>query len=269
MNLADPQALKAFLERHRLFALKGLGQHFLCSQEAVDAIVSSISGCRGVLEIGPGPGVLTSALTDAADHVVALEIDRGMLKALQESAPSAQIVIGDALKTNLDELLEQLPQPRAVVANMPYYITAPLIDHIAASRSHFDKAVLMMQKEVAERIQAGPGDGKRGSLSVYLQALFEIRKVALVSAAAFMPPPKVDSMVLEFVAEKGAADPVDFFKFVREGFSQPRKTLANSLATKSKSAVQAAIKAIGEQQSVRPHELRLEDWRALYSKLGP
>jgi len=190
-----------------------------------------------------------------------------MTRALRDSAPAAQVVFGDALKEDLGALLRQLPEPRAVVSNLPYYITAPLINRIAAERAHFAKAVLMMQKEVAQRIVAREGDSARGSLSVYLQALFEIRTVALAPAKAFLPPPKVDSMVLEFRPIIGVQDTDAFFDFVRLGFSQPRKTLANNLSPKGKGRVMTAIEVENLSASIRPHELSLEAWRGLYRRL--
>ncbi len=264
MNLADPQVLRSFLARHGLSARKGLGQHFLCSAPVVDQIVGCLEGYRSAFEIGPGPGVLTSALASSLDNVLALEIDESLSGALAESAPSARVVFSDALKTDLPGLLSQLPEPRGLVSNLPYYITGPLLNRIASARECYGKAVLMMQKEVAERIVAKPGDGARGSISVYLQALFGIRSVAVVPASAFVPPPKVDSMVLEFVPVAGAADSEEFFDFVREGFSQPRKTLANNLARFGKAEVLVALEAEGLSKSQRPHELSLEQWRVLF-----
>lgn len=267
MNLADSQDLRSFLARHGLSARKGLGQHFLCSASVVDQIVGCLEGYRSAFEIGPGPGVLTSALAARLESVLALEIDPSLSSALAESAPSARVVFGDALRSDLHSLLESLPEPRGLVSNLPYYITGPLLNRIATAREHFGKAVLMMQKEVAERVVAKPGDAARGSLSVYLQAVFDIRKVAVVPASAFVPPPKVDSMVLEFLPALGPVDSEEFFEFVREGFSQPRKTLANNLARFGKAEVFAALEVGGLSKSVRPHELGLEDWRELYGRL--
>ncbi|HRK22164.1 MAG TPA: rRNA adenine N-6-methyltransferase family protein [Fimbriimonadaceae bacterium] len=127
MDLTDVPTLRAFLERHGVSARKGLGQHFLCSKRVVDAIAARLEGYAGALEIGPGPGVLTSALSSRIPHVRALEIDERMVGALAESAPSVEVVRGDALGTNLEDLLLDLPTPRAIVSNLPYYITGPLI----------------------------------------------------------------------------------------------------------------------------------------------
>ena len=269
MNLSDPGTLRAFLQRHGLTARKGLGQHFLCSSTAVNAIVGAASGCAGVVEIGPGPGVLTGALSEGAE-VVALEVDDRMIEALKESAPKARVLKQDALKAHLAVILGELPQPRAVVSNLPYYITGPLLTSIASARDHFAVAVLMMQKEVAVRIMAPPGDRDRGSLSVFLQAKFVISKVAGVPAGAFLPPPKVDSTVLKFVP-RADADGEDLFKFVRRGFTQPRKTLANNLSAASsvsREEVVAKLTELGLDEKVRPQVLTIDQWRDLHRLLN-
>ncbi|HSH93919.1 MAG TPA: rRNA adenine dimethyltransferase family protein, partial [Roseimicrobium sp.] len=220
MNLYDPGTLTTFLKRYGLRADKGLGQHFLVSESAVRAIESALDGCQGVLEIGPGPGVLTGPISGWAERMIALELDPRFVNMLAVSAPKAEVRRVDALQADIPAILAELPTPRAIVSNLPYYITAPLLQRVADARGQIDFAVLMMQREVAIRITAPPGDGDRGSLSVYLQALFDIRRVANVPAAAFLPPPKVDSMVLRFDPRPDEVD-ARVFKVVRLGFAQP------------------------------------------------
>lgn len=270
MNLADPPTLKAFLQRHGLWARKGLGQHFLCSAKVVEGIVSRCMGCAGVLEIGPGPGVLTNPLSSSR-RLIALEVDQAMIGALAESAPSADVRKLDALKADLSAILAELPAPRAVVSNLPYYITGPLLTAVAGACSSFDVAVLMMQKEVARRIVAGPGSSERGSLSVFLQAQFDIAKVLDVPAGAFYPPPKVDSTVLQFKPLPDRPDPA-LFDFVRVGFKQPRKTVANNLSTGlgvPREAVVERLHAAGLDERVRAQELTLEQWAVLRGLVEP
>lgn len=268
MNLSEPGALKAFLAKHGLSANKGLGQHFLCSGPVVLKSVDAIGDAQGVLEIGPGPGLLTGPLAERAERVIALEIDERMPAALAESAPAAEIRRVDALKVDLSEILAELPSPRAVVSNLPYYITGPLLTQIAAARRSFDVAVLMMQKEVAMRVLAKERESERGSLSVFLQSQFSIRKVTDAPAGAFMPPPKVDSTVLAFTPVE-APVPADeesaYFKLVRIGFTQPRKTLTNNLGSAygGKERVLAALLQIGLTDKARPQELTLDQWAAL------
>ncbi|MEA2553068.1 MAG: rRNA (adenine1518-N6/adenine1519-N6)-dimethyltransferase [Fimbriimonadaceae bacterium] len=273
MNLADAATLKAFLGRHGLWASKGLGQHFLVSQKVVSAIVSSFSECRGVLEIGPGPGVLTAPLSESAERLVAIELDARMVEALKESAPKAEVLQIDALKTDLRSVLQGLPEPRGLVSNLPYYITGPLLTKISEAREHYSKAVLMMQKEVAERVLAGPKTPARGSLSVYLQLQFEIRLLVNAPAGAFMPPPKVDSAVLEFTPRTlpvpaGQADAL--FKLIRFSFAQPRKTLVNNLVAGyhlDREAATQVILSSGFKPTARPQELANDQWPILLEHL--
>lgn len=247
-----------------------MGQHFLISQKVVTAIVNAFEGCEGILEIGPGPGVLTSPLSESATKLIAIELDERMIAALSESAPAAEVLRADALKTDLSEVLSRLPEPRGVVSNLPYYITGPLLTKIAEVNELYSKAILMMQKEVAERVLAGPKTSARGSLSVYLQLQFAIRLVANAPGGAFLPPPKVDSAVLEFVPralpvkkEASAA----LFKLVRGGFTQPRKTLVNNLISGVSADREKAIEWVlkmGLKETARPQELANEQWLELH-----
>jgi 16S rRNA (adenine1518-N6/adenine1519-N6)-dimethyltransferase len=268
LNLSDPKTLRAFLDRHGLIARKSLGQHFLCSASAVNAILARLGGFRGALEIGPGPGVLTGPLSEALETVIALEVDTQMISALAESAPGADVRRQDALKSDLVAILEELPAPRAIVSNLPYYITAPLITAITESLPHFEKAVLMMQKEVGERILAPAGDRRRGSLSVYLQTQYQMKKVANVPAGAFLPPPKVDSVILELTPFFATHATPEFFAFVRLGFTQPRKTLVNNLTSgEGRAKTEEALSKVGLSSTIRPHEVSLYEWGKLFDEL--
>lgn len=266
MNLADPGVLKSLLGRHNLSASKGLGQHFLVSAKAVSLIVDAFQEIEGILEIGPGPGVLTSPLAEKGHRVIALELDPRMLEVLGESAPSAEVRQTDALKSDLAQILAELPEPRGLVSNLPYYITGPLLTRISEARGSFSKAVLMMQREVAERVVAKPKTPARGSLSVYLQLQFQIRLVAQVPAGAFLPPPKVDSTVLEFLPIGGQNITDATFRLIRLGFAQPRKTLANNLANgyhQERADMLALLDRAGLGEKARPQELTNEEWLRL------
>lgn len=269
MKLSDPKLLRAFLDRHELKANKGLGQHFLCSGSVVGAIVDRVRGCQGVFEIGPGPGLLTGPLAEACPHVLALELDERMARPLADSAPGVEVVFGDALQADFKSLLTRLPEPRAVASNLPYYITAPLLGKIAEVRDCFDVAVLMMQREVGDKVRAKPGDRNRGSLSVFLQACFEIELVAKVPPGAFLPPPKVESIVLAF-RPKSADYGKALEKLVRFGFAQPRKTLANNLANglhRDRSEILQALALAGLDETIRAHMLAEDEWRKLAQAL--
>ncbi|MBS1708966.1 MAG: ribosomal RNA small subunit methyltransferase A [Armatimonadetes bacterium] len=238
-----------------------MGQHFLVSDKVVVSIVGQTQGCSSALEVGPGPGVLTLPLCEALSEVRAVEIDTGILPVLAERAPTAQVVSADALRTDLSAILRLMPEPRALVSNMPYNITGPLLTAFAACRDDWAVGVLMMQKEVGDRVLAQAGDPARGSLSVFLQAQFDISVVCKVPPGAFLPPPKVDSIVLKFVPalKVDLERSPSFFQIVRQGFAQPRKTLANNLSgVVPKEAWDGLI-----DPRVRPHQLTLAQWEAV------
>lgn len=266
MNLSDARVLRDFLSRHGLTARKGLGQHFLCSSRVVDAICNAVIDCKGILEIGPGPGVLTSRLSEQAT-LSALELDPTMIVALAESAPKATVIQGDVLKTDLAPLLAALPEPRAIVSNIPYYITGPILTAVANQKQLIAKSVLMMQREVAERITAPPGSSDRGSLSVFLQANFDLKKIASVPPGAFIPPPKVDSTVLLLTPKPDTFEEA-FFAFVRDGFTQPRKTLANNLSSSNRLPRVQVENWLNEHKldpRTRAQMLTLPQWQALWN----
>lgn len=229
-----------------------------------------------MLEIGPGPGILTGPLCERCEQVVAIELDPRAVAALAESAPQARIVSGDALRIDWKPLLAELPVPSAIVSNMPYNITGPLLERVQSARPGIAMAVLMMQREVARRITAEPGDRELGALGVVLRTLFDARLVAQVPAAAFEPPPKVASSVLEFASlPTPDLDEARFARFVHLAFKQPRKTLSSNLrAGYGLDAVRAAtlLAQAGVSTNVRPHQVGLAVWRKLddiFADIGP
>lgn len=233
------------------------------------AIEVSLEGARGILEIGPGPGVLTAPLSATAEKMIALELDERMIAALAESAPRADVRKADALKADILSVLHELPEPRGLVSNLPYYITGPLLTRIAEARAGYSIAVLMMQREVAQRVVAAEKTSARGSLSVYLQSQFVIKKITDAPAGAFLPPPKVDSTVLSFMPrETGLPSEIEpyFFRLVRLGFTQPRKTLANNLSAGlhiDRTVALQMIAGAGLGEKARPQELSVDEWKRL------
>ena len=209
---------------------------------------------------------MTARLVETAT-VTAIELDKRMVAILNEVCPSATVVEADVLKVDLGELLESLPAPRCIVSNMPYNITGPLLTKIAAQRERIDSAILMMQREVGDRVLALPGDRRRGSLSLFLQLQFSIEKVCNVPPGAFVPKPKVSSVVLQLTPIDGTVSP-QVFDVVRAGFVQPRKTLVNNLSDDyERSKVVDAINALGLSESIRPHQLEDEHWIELAGRL--
>jgi 16S rRNA (adenine1518-N6/adenine1519-N6)-dimethyltransferase len=271
VNLTDPAELRALLRRHGLRPRKRWGQHFLVSPSVVRAILDRASSFPGVIEAGPGPGVLTRALCQTA-QVIAYEVDPVAVSALRETAPAAEVRHADVLRADLVAAFGELPEPRALVSNMPYQITGPLLTAFAGARHAYARAVLMMQREVGERVLAKPGTGAFGSLSVFLQAQFSIRRVCDAPPGAFYPPPKVASVVLEFEPLPEAPFEARLFRVVRLGFAQPRKTLANNLAAglgRERPEVLELLASLGWDQGVRPHQIPLEGWRTIAGLLEP
>lgn len=239
---------------------KALGQHFLISEKVISKIVTQVSE-NSVLEVGPGAGALTSYLSEEK-QVIAIEKDSRMVEVLKETSPKAEVLQADALKFDLSDVLGRLPEPRAIVSNMPYNITGPLLDVFTRQRKCVSQMVLMMQKEVGDKILAQPGERERGALSVVMQSLFDVSVVCVVAPGAFLPPPKVDSVVLRFVPRE--VDTVEeIHVFVRLGFGMPRKTLANNLK-KQYPGANEMIERAELPLLVRPHELTWEDWKRLY-----
>lgn len=244
--------------RHGLDPRKSLGQHFLVSPGHIDRIVAEAQGLASVVEIGPGPATLTQGLVDMAGTVVALDIDPRVGPILEEAAPRAQFLCVDVMNYDLGECVAGLPQPCGIVSNMPYNITGPLLERVARLAGMIDRAVLMMQAEVAQKIIAPAGSSVRGALSVLMQWDFEIVVVGHVPAGAFYPPPKVQSTVLRLTPR--ADRPDDWARsVVRAGFTHPRKALAGNLGWPRDDLVET-LAAMGHPPLVRAHQLSQEDW---------
>lgn len=254
---------------------KSLGQNFLRDEKVLQKIieVSALNAAGFVIEIGPGEGVLTEQLAKHAGKVVAIELDGELVPALVEkfkNNPDVEIIHADILKINLPELLEKAqpstPRTYKVVANIPYYITSPIIRLFLEQTVQPEEIILMIQKEVAERIVAGPGQGSILSISVQYYAQAEI--MFTVDKQAFYPVPKVDSAVIKIIPTRKFDKDQDkaFFRVVKAGFSAKRKTLVNNLANSfnlEKSAVADKLKTIPLHGTVRAQELSLADWQKL------
>lgn len=246
MKLYSPATIKDIRERYGLRLTKSLGQNFLTDKNIIDNIIeaSNIGENDLVIEIGPGIGVITKEAAAKAGSVIAVEIDKNLIPILQETLAdetNVKIINRDILKTDLTAVIEEekknFPQMESVriIGNLPYYITTPIIMKLLEDGVPADSITVMMQKEVADRIKAAPGNKERGALSVAVQYYCQVVKVTDVPKEVFVPAPKVDSTVLRLDIRK--EKPVElkddklFFKAVKSGFAQRRKTLLNSLAS--------------------------------------
>lgn len=239
-ELATPSRIKAILEQHGINLKHHFGQNFLVDRHYVERIVTAagVGPDDVVVEIGPGLGVLTSRLAQLASKVVAIEIDRELISALEailSEHSNVELVNADVLKVNWKQLLEQYGIHRfKVVSNLPYYITTPVLTMLFEQELPISAAVVMVQKEVAERMTAAPGSKSYGAFSVFIQYHTTPQLVTVVPRSVFMPQPKVDSAVvrLEVASHTLPFDVFDekvFFHVVKAAFGQRRKMLRTAL----------------------------------------
>lgn len=264
------------LKRYHLEADKSLGQNFLVADEALDAIEGRLrsSGAQAFLEIGPGIGTLTERLARLGS-VRALELDERLIPLLSArfSGKDVTITQGDALKTDLSLELAKLASPaKAVVSNLPYYITSPLIEKYLAEASALAPGWFMVQKEVALRLTASPGSRAYGAMSVLVQLHAAAEIILDVPSSAFLPAPQVDSAFIR-LTPKGdvVADADEIARFSSACFRLKRKTLANNLASfagKRKDEITACLVDNGWSPSVRAEECSLDDFARLYRLFG-
>jgi len=281
MDLADPRALESVLRRHGVRAATTLGQHFLVDAAVLAAIVEAaeLTAADDVLEVGPGPGVLTAALAARARSVTAVEIDKRMVEVLRETLAgrtNVRVVRADALAVDLFSLAER--PPTRIVANLPYQITTPLLERFLADPRRPPIVVVLVQDEVARRIAAEAGSSaprERGFLSVLVQSFADARVVRGVPPSAFRPPPRVSSAV---VALRTRARPAfaplaqgPFFEFVSDVFRHRRKQLRSALGHEAgleRERADAALATAGIAPTRRPEELTLVEWVALAAAAG-
>jgi len=280
--LVTPQGTRAVLRRFGIRPLKRFGQHFLVSARALDQIVAAaaLSRADAVLEIGAGLGTLTQALAAQAGQVTAVELDRRLIPVLDETLsayPSARIVAGDVLELPLDGLFGGPPDAsRKVVANLPYNIAATVLVRLLAPALRIARLVVTVQREVAERITASAGTAAYGRLSIAIQFRGAARVVCRIPPGAFLPPPDVESAVVEIVPSSeptvAVPDADEFFRIVAAGFGQRRKTLLNALThglDLPAGMVAAACHACGIDPGVRAERLGLDALGALARALHP
>lgn len=267
MDLSNIKDLKTAMQLAGIKANKGLGQHFLIDKESVDAIIAAaeIVPEDTVLEVGPGLGVMTDELGKTSAHIVAVEMDGTLANLLRRRLPkNVTVKESDIMKFNLAEL----PADYKVVANVPYYITSPIIRLLMESKNPPTQSVLLIQKEVAERIAAKPGDMSILALSVQYYA--DVELVAEVPRDKFYPIPNVDSMVIKIIRKEHPAFEADtnkLFRLIKAGFGEKRKQLRNSLSGGLHITTDEAAELIGAaglKETARAQELSLDEWKNLY-----
>lgn len=279
MKLTDLSTIREVMTRHGVSFQKKFGQNFLISPQVpvniANAAVELLPEKCGILEIGPGIGTLTYELSSRADKVVALEIDTSLIPILNETladCPNTTVINQDVLKTDLCELIDReftsCGLKVAVAANLPYYITTPIIMKLVESRLPLESITVMIQKEVASRLVAPAGDSEYGAITASLAYYGKVERLFNVPAGCFVPAPKVDSTVIRIVLHKeppvNVKDEAMLFKVIRGAFAQRRKTLANSLRTEfPKEVIPGAIESAGLPSDIRGERLTLEDFAKL------
>ncbi|MBQ5687193.1 MAG: 16S rRNA (adenine(1518)-N(6)/adenine(1519)-N(6))-dimethyltransferase RsmA [Ruminococcus sp.] len=280
-RLSDIGTIKELLSRHGFSFSKALGQNFLVNPSVCPRMAESCGAGQGVgvLEIGPGIGVLTQELCQLADKVVAVELDKRLLPVLGETLAefdNIRIVNADVLKLDLNRLIaEEFDGLEVVVcANLPYYITSPVIMKLLEDRLPVKAITVMVQKEAAQRICAPVGSRESGAVTVSVNYYAEPELLFYVSAGSFMPAPKVDSAVIRrnILQEPPVdCDRAAFFRVVKAAFSQRRKVIANSLSAglgMSKADAAALLEQAGVAPNARAEQLSLQDFAAIANRLN-
>lgn len=280
-RLSDPAFVRALLARHGLHLSKSLGQNFLINPSVCPrmAQASGADQCEGVLEIGPGVGVLTWELAQVAKKVVAVELDKRLFPVLGETlagCSNVELVQGDILKLDLQALIAEHfgGGPVCVCANLPYYITSPVVMGLLEAGLPLTAITVMVQKEAAQRLCAPPGVRECGAVSVSVHYYCRPQVLFGVSRGSFLPPPKVDSVVIRLDMRTeppvSVGTPASLFRTARGAFAQRRKTAANSLSASlglPKPVVERALQEAGVPGTARAEQLTLEQFAALAVQL--
>lgn len=282
MNLADYNTLQKILQKEGFNLKKSLGQNFLVDPEVCPEMAKSACDKNtGALEIGPGAGVLTRELCDAAKKVVAIELDerlRPVLKKTLGDKDNVEVIFGDAMKLDLAALIKEKfadCDRVAVCANLPYYITSPIIMSLLESRLPIDNITVMVQKEAAERLCAEVGSREAGAVTVAVSYYAEPEILFEVDRSCFMPPPNVDSAVIKLTLRESPALELKceeaFFGFIKACFAQRRKTLVNTVSASMgipKDTLRAALDAEGISETVRSESLTMAQLGAVWNRIS-
>ena len=283
-TLGNPKNTIEILQKYQFVFQKKFGQNFLIDTHVLEKIIAAAGVTKDdcVLEIGPGIGTMTQYLAESARHVIAVEIDQNLIPILKDTLSAYEnvtVINKDILKVDIQALAQEYNggRPIKVVANLPYYITTPIIMGLFESNVPIDNITVMVQKEVADRMQVGPGTKDYGALSLAVQYYAEPEIVANVPPNCFIPRPNVGSAVIRLTRHKEmpveVKDPVMMFKIIRASFNQRRKTLQNGLGNASelpytKEQIAAAIAEMGLTPTIRGEALSLAQFAQLSDILG-
>ena len=282
-SLGNPQNTIAVLNKYQFVFQKKFGQNFLIDTHVLDKIIRSAEITKDdfVIEIGPGIGTMTQYLAAVAREVAAIEIDKALIPILEDTLngyDNVTVINEDVLKVDICKLVEEKNggRPVKVVANLPYYITTPIIMGLFESHVPLESITIMVQKEVADRMKTGPGSKDYGALSLAVQYYARPELIANVPPNCFMPRPKVGSAVIRLIRHENppvqAVDEGFMFRIIRSSFNQRRKTLMNGLnnapdITVSKEAVGAVLEEMGLPAGIRGEALTLEQFAELSNRL--
>lgn len=281
MELYNPSVIRGIKNKYRFKFSRSLGQNFLTNKEVIDGIVEGADITKEdlVIEIGPGIGVLTAAAAEKAGKVIAIEIDTNLVTILGDTLAefdNVKVINENVLKLNLAKIIEEEAgdyKAVKVIGNLPYYITTAIIMKLLEEKLPVESITIMMQKEVADRIKSSPGSRIYGAISVAVQYYCRVNIVEDVPKEYFMPMPKVDSAVLRLDVRKEAPvnllDEKMFFRCIRAGFSQRRKTLLNSLTGTGfgKGVISKCLVNAGIDGKRRAETLSLSDFAAVANEL--
>ena len=282
MRIADYSVTKAVLERHGFTFKKSFGQNFLTDTNILQKIVDTaeINKNVNVIEIGPGIGALTEFLAENASEVMAFEIDERLVPILEDTLrdhDNVKVINEDVLKADLQTRVKEFENPDLpikVVANLPYYITTPILMHLIESKIPFSEFVVMMQKEVADRISAEPNTKAYGSLSIAVQYYMTAKVAFAVPRTVFVPAPNVDSAVIQIRPDNKYRNKIDdrelYFRVIKGAFAQRRKTLANSLNASigvEKTVIYDILKEMGLKETIRCEQLNMDQWTEFVNTL--
>lgn len=263
----SPKRMQDLLNEKKFEFKKKFGQNFIVDENIIKSIIekANIGNETLVIEIGPGAGSLTCGLKDVAKNVLCYEVDKTLKNVLDENlkgATNVEVIFEDFLKADVNKDIEKYNYKKLyLIANLPYYITTPIITKIIEEKIDVDKIVVMVQKEVGDRFKATPGTKDYNSLSIYLQYYFDISKLLDVSRNVFMPKPNVDSIVIELKRKEKLITLKNeelFFKLVKDSFTQKRKTLKNNLKCYDLDKIELILNKYGYDLSVRAEMLSLD-----------